>query len=77
MLTAVQKALGDYLEKQRSQFARFYFVGDEDLLEMIGNSRDVGAVSRHLAKMFAGLSQINTEADDADVLKSMASREGE
>ena len=37
MLTAVQKALGDYLEKQRSQFARFYFVGDGDLLEMIGS----------------------------------------
>ncbi|CAE7031283.1 Dync1h1 [Symbiodinium sp. CCMP2456] len=51
MLTAVQKALGDYLEKQRSQFARFYFVGDEDLLEMIGNSKDVAAVSRHLARL--------------------------
>lgn len=34
-LAKVQKALGDYLEKQRSQFARFYFIGDEDLLEII------------------------------------------
>lgn len=25
---------GDYLEKQRSQFARFYFVGDEDKLKL-------------------------------------------
>ncbi|CAE7334639.1 Dhc64C [Symbiodinium sp. KB8] len=38
MLTAVQKALGDYLEKQRSQFARFYFVGDEDGLFISGRS---------------------------------------
>ena len=29
---------------------RFYFVGDEDLLEMIGNSRDVGSVMRHMAR---------------------------
>ncbi|CAJ1328908.1 unnamed protein product [Effrenium voratum] len=77
MLTAVQKALGDYLEKQRSQFARFYFVGDEDLLEMIGNSKDVAAVSRHLAKMFAGLSQLSTEPGSPELVKAMQSREGE
>jgi dynein heavy chain 1, cytosolic len=28
------------LEDQRRKFARFYFVGDEDLLEIIGNSKD-------------------------------------
>ena len=39
-LGKLQKALGDYLERQRSGFSRFYFVGDEDLLEMIGNGRD-------------------------------------
>lgn len=77
MLTAVQKALGDYLEKQRSQFARFYFVGDEDLLEMIGNSKDVLAVSRHLAKMFAGLSQLSTDENNPEIVKAMQSREGE
>jgi len=38
-LQLIQKALGEYLEKQRSNFARFYFVGDEDLLEIIGNSK--------------------------------------
>eukprot|EP00439_Symbiodinium_sp_Y106_P013254 s7106_g1.t3 len=92
MLTAVQKALGDYLEKQRSQFARFYFVGDEDglfigrsgllcsqalahvfaedLLEMIGNSKDVAAVSRHLAKMFAGLSQLSTDPSSPELVKA-------
>lgn len=32
LLDLVKKALGDYLETQRSVFARFYFVGDEDLL---------------------------------------------
>jgi dynein heavy chain 1 len=41
MLNKIQKALGDYLEKQRQNFARFYFVGDEDLLEIIGNSKEI------------------------------------
>ena len=40
LLEKIQKALGEYLERQRAAFARFYFVGDEDLLEIIGNGKD-------------------------------------
>lgn len=77
MLSTVQKALGDYLEKQRSQFARFYFIGDEDLLEMIGNSRDVTIVNRHLSKMFAGITALTVPEDAPQVLVKMQSKEGE
>ena len=51
-LQLIQKALGEYLEKQRQNFARFYFVGDEDLLEIIGNSKMIQNVMRHFPKMF-------------------------
>jgi dynein heavy chain len=54
-LEIVQKGLADYLEKKRSNFARFYFVGDEDLLEIIGNSKEIKMVQRHFPKMFAGI----------------------
>ena len=63
MLNKIQKALGDYLEKQRQSFARFYFVGDEDLLEIIGNSKDVRQVQRHLPKMFAGITSLRYEKE--------------
>ena len=75
MLSKVQKALGDYLETQRSNFPRFYFVGDEDLLEIIGNSKEITNVQRHFPKMFAGITTI--ESEDGNELKGMFSREGE
>ncbi|KAH0477442.1 MAG: hypothetical protein KVP17_003594 [Porospora cf. gigantea B] len=73
-LTRVQKALTEYLEKQRSLFPRFYFVGDEDLLEIIGNSRDPLIVQRHIKKMFAG---VDSFVLDGTVVLGIASKEGE
>jgi dynein heavy chain 1 len=61
MMVAIQRALGDYLEKQRSEFSRFYFLGDDDLLEIIGNSGEPGKVLAHVGKMFAGLSSIKSK----------------
>jgi dynein heavy chain 1 len=55
LMSVTQKALGDYLEKQRSDFSRFYFLGDDDLLEIIGNAGEPGKVLGHVGKMFAGI----------------------
>ncbi|KAF8845443.1 hypothetical protein BDN67DRAFT_1065300 [Paxillus ammoniavirescens] len=76
LLNKIQKALGEYLERERSSFPRFYFVGDEDLLEIIGNSKDILRVMKHLKKMFAGISTIKLD-DDLTQIQGMASREGE
>ena len=79
LLSKIQKALGEYLERERASFPRFYFVGDEDLLEIIGNSKDIHRVMKHLKKMFAGLSTLllDGEGDDAIAIVGMSSREGE
>ncbi|KAM0792972.1 hypothetical protein ACM66B_002727 [Microbotryomycetes sp. NB124-2] len=76
LLSKIQKALGEYLERERSSFPRFYFVGDEDLLEIIGNSKDIARVGKFLKKMFAGLSAITLD-DAGETIKGMSSREGE
>jgi dynein heavy chain 1 len=76
LLTKIQKALGDYLEKQRAAFPRFYFIGDEDLLEIIGNSKDILKIQKHLKKMFAGLSSLVLD-DTQQIITGMSSAEGE
>jgi dynein heavy chain 1 len=78
LLSKIQKALGEYLERERSSFPRFYFVGDEDLLEIIGNSKDIHRVVKHLKKMFAGLSTLMlNETENALTITGMVSKEGE
>ncbi|KAL6719365.1 dynein heavy chain [Lecanora helva] len=75
LLNKIQKALGEYLERERISFPRFYFVGDEDLLEMIGNSNDTLRISKHFRKMFAGLSGLLM--DEEAVITGFSSKEGE
>ncbi len=61
MMVVIQRALGDYLSKQRSDFSRFYFLGDDDLLEIIGNSGEPGKVLSHVGKMFAGITSLQSK----------------
>lgn len=76
LLNKIQKALGEYLERERASFPRFYFVGDEDLLEIIGNSKDIVRILKHLKKMFAGIATVKLD-EDITQIQGMASREGE
>ncbi|MCJ1433426.1 hypothetical protein MMC27_002786 [Xylographa pallens] len=75
LLNKIQKALGEYLERERMSFPRFYFVGDEDLLEMIGNSNDTMRIAKHFRKMFAGLSGILMAQES--MITGVTSKEGE
>ena len=55
---------------------RFYFVGDEDLLEIIGNGKNLIRLQKHFKKMFAGVSYIIVDDDNSQVT-GIGSKEGE
>lgn len=76
LLGKIQKALGEYLERERASFPRFYFVGDEDLLEIIGNSKNVSRLQKHFKKMFAGVHTIILN-EDSSLITGICSKEGE
>lgn len=82
LMGVIQRALGDYLAKQRNDFSRFYFLGDDDLLEIMGNSHEPGKVLAHVGKMFAGIAGARLQTDNIPEglkarLDGMVSKDGE
>ncbi|KAH3668236.1 hypothetical protein OGAPHI_001990 [Ogataea philodendri] len=75
-LEKIKKSLIGYLEKQRDVFPRFYFIGNEELLEIVGNSSNVRLVSTYLQKMFTGVAD-TVYNSDTSCIESVISPEGE
>ncbi len=57
-LERCQKALHTYLASKRDKFPRFFFVGDDDLLEILGQSDNPSVIDLHVKKLFAGIHQV-------------------
>lgn len=75
LLEVVHKGLSNYLEVKRRAFPRFYFLSDEELLEILAQARNVHAVQPHLRKCFENIQWVRFE-DDLEITR-MYSAEGE
>ncbi|KAF5292010.1 hypothetical protein FQA39_LY14127 [Lamprigera yunnana] len=60
-LELIQRALERYLETKRHIFPRFYFICNDDLLEILGNSKKPEAIQRHFQKLFDNLNKIKIQ----------------
>ncbi|KAF1768244.1 hypothetical protein GCK72_000056 [Caenorhabditis remanei] len=75
-LNRCQKALNQFLEQKRTAFPRFYFIGDDDLLEILGQSTNPQVIQSHMKKLFQGINRV-TFSSTGETITSMVSSEGE
>ncbi|XP_044753245.1 dynein axonemal heavy chain 2 [Coccinella septempunctata] len=60
-LEIIQRALERYLETKRYVFPRFYFISNDDMLEILGNGKKPEAIQPHLKKLFDNLTKIKIQ----------------
>ncbi|KAL9646809.1 hypothetical protein ABK040_013671 [Willaertia magna] len=73
-LDVCQKALNKFLEEKRSAYPRFYFIGDSDLLEILGQSQNPSVIQSHLKKLYAGIHKVQFNQEQNNIVAICSSK---
>ena len=76
ILDDITKALFSYMETKRQSFPRFYFLSDDELLEILANSDNKDVIMLHLKTLFDNLVKLDIN-DFSGEISRMYSKEKE
>lgn len=73
-LDMCQKALNNsYLEEKRSGFSRFYFIGNDNLLEILSKAKNSVVSQTYLKKLFVGIFKVELSINKTKIKSIISS----
>jgi dynein heavy chain len=75
ILDDVQKKLEDYMEMKRKAFPRFYFLSNDELIDILANSQNLDVIQKHLKTCFDNI--VKVDIKDEEIVTAMNSNEKE
>jgi len=63
------------METKRSEFPRFYFLSNDELIDILANSQELDIVQQHLKTCFDNV--VRLEIKDGDTIEAFYSNEKE
>ncbi|XP_069464806.1 dynein axonemal heavy chain 14 [Ambystoma mexicanum] len=76
-LEKIQKCLEDYLEIKRRGFPRFYFLSNEELLDILSESKNPNVVQPHLVKCFENIRGLDIQKHGTSLAEVVMIRSAE
>ncbi len=76
-LEKVKKQLEEYLEKKRQIFARFYFLADDELFQVMSNSKDIDTIRPFLKRVFENIVDVKYKKVEKIITTMISSEEEE
>ena len=74
----IQKHLETFLENKRKDFPRFFFLSNDELLQILAAAQDIRKVEKHLNKIFENIMKIKLGEDlNSNQIYAIISAEGE